>query len=381
MVNLKIALVTDTYFPRVNGVSTSTKIFSETFKKMGYEVHIYAPHYSDDEETSTTVHRFPSWYLWFDPEDRVARTSNPALIKSFIEEKFDIVHTQTPFTLGKAAITWGRQTQSKIIHTYHTLFTSYVEHYLWFIPKLVSIPWTRRYSRTYCNACDRIIAPSQAMKQELLSYHIEKPIDVVPTGIDVDKFEGKNPVRFRNKYGFNSSDRILLFMGRVAKEKNIDFLLKVFEGLNNKVTHLRLLIAGEGPDKKRLMNLVQKMKLEKKVFFVGYLRDEDWKDCYAAADIFIFASITETQGLVVTEAMMAGTPVVAVSAMGVKDVMQEERGGILVKLDVEDFTNAIFKLLTNTDLYEQKKSETIIEAQKWSSMEMAKKMIKIYESL
>ncbi len=381
---MKIALVTDTYFPRINGVSTSTQIFADEFTKLGHEVHIYGPAFPNhvDEGLPYKVHRFPSWYLFFDPEDRLPRpNADKKLIQQFIDSKFDIVHTQTPFSLGQPAVQWARQSGAKVVHTYHTLFAAYAEHYLWFLPKWLSVWYAKYASRTYCDSCDLIITPSSEMKNVLSSYNVAKPIEVIPTGIRLDRFVGKDEYRYREAQGYKKEDKVLLFMGRVAEEKNIDFLLEVFEELVPKVPNVRFLIAGEGAAKKRLEKMVEEKHLTSLVNFAGYLTKNDWRDCYAGADLFVFASVTETQGLVISEAMAGGTPVVAVGEMGVKDVMASGKGGIMTRLDKKEFYDAVYRMLTDEAFYKSKESETIAEAENWSSTAMAKRMIEAYERI
>ncbi len=376
--------MTDTYFPRINGVATSTQIFAEEFAKLGHEVHIYAPAFpnSIDDSENFKVYRFPSMYLFFDPEDRLGLPNkDKKLVQQFIDNKYDIVHTQTPFTIGGPAVKWARKSGAKVVHTYHTLFAAYTEHYLWFLPKALGIWYAESTSRRYCNSCDLLITPSTEMQNVLASYRVQKPIEVIPTGIRLERFIGKDGNRFRKMKGYQPEDKLLLFMGRVAEEKNIDFLLKVVDRLKNKVPHLKFLIAGEGAAKKRLEKMVDELQLQDVVHFAGYLSKEDWRDCYAGSDLFVFASVTETQGLVVTEAMAAGTPVVAVGEMGIKDVMASNKGGLVTKLDEDEFTDAVYRMMTDKALYEQKKSETLAEADKWSSTSMAKRMISAYEQL
>jgi glycosyltransferase involved in cell wall biosynthesis len=210
---------------------------------------------------------------------------------------------------------------------------------------------------------------------------VTKPVEVIPTGIPLESFIGRDPQRYRELKGFKPEDKVVLFMGRVAEEKNIDFLLKVVHRLKPEIPTLHFLIAGEGAAKKRLEKMVADLGMGSYVHFAGYLRREDWRDCYAGSDLFVFASITETQGLVVTEAMAAETPVVAVGEMGIKDVMASGKGGLVTKLDADEFTAAVKKMLTDKAFYAQKKSETLAEADKWSSTSMAKRMIEAYQKL
>ncbi len=381
---MKIALVTDTYFPRINGVSTSTQIFAEEFVKLGHEVHIYAPDYpnSIDENNHLKIYRFPSLYLFFDPEDRLGMPwTDKKLIRQFVENKYDIVHTQTPFTLGGPAVKWARKSGAKVVHTYHTLFAAYTEHYIWFLPKSFGVWYAKNASRRYCNSCDLLITPSTEMKNVLLSYNVTKPVEVIPTGIRLERFNGKDRERFRKMKGYKPEDQVVLFMGRVAEEKNIDFLMRVVHRLKPHIPNLQFLIAGEGAAKKHLEKMTVDLDMKDYVHFAGYLSKEDWRDCYTGSDLFVFASITETQGLVVTEAMAAETPVVAVGEMGIKDVMASGKGGLVTKLDENEFAEAVRRMLTDKAFYAQKKSETLTEAEKWSSTSMAKRMVEAYEKI
>jgi 1,2-diacylglycerol 3-alpha-glucosyltransferase len=378
---LKIALVTDTYYPRINGVSASTQIFAEEFTKLGHEVHVYAPAFpnADDANSPFKIYRFPSLYLFFDPEDRLGLpVRDKKLVQFFKAQKYDIVHTQTPFTLGGPAVKWARESGAKVVHTYHTLFAAYTEHYLWFIPKAWGIGYAKSASRRYCDSCDLIITPSTEMRSALQSYNVTAPIEVIPTGIRLERFKGRDTRRYRELKGYKPGDKLLLFMGRVAEEKNIDFLLNVINGLRPEIKTIQFLIAGEGPAKKRLEKMVVDLNMGECVHFAGYLSKEDWRDCYAGSDLFVFASITETQGLVVTEAMAAETPVVAVGEMGIKDVMASGKGGVMTKLDEVEFSAAVKRMLTDDAFYKEKKSETLAEADKWSSTSMAKRMIEAY---
>jgi glycosyltransferase involved in cell wall biosynthesis len=268
-----------------------------------------------------------------------------------------------------------------VVHTYHTLFAAYTEHYLWFLPKSLGVGYAKNASRRYCNSCDLLITPSTEMKKALLSYNVTKPVEVIPTGIRLERFQGKDPQRFRKLKGYKPEDQVVLFMGRVAEEKNIDFLMRVVHRLKPKVPTLQFLIAGEGAAKKHLEKMTVDMGMQDYVHFAGYLSKDDWRDCYAGSDLFVFASITETQGLVVTEAMAAETPVVAVSEMGIKDVMASGRGGLTTSLNEDEFTDAVLRMLTDKALYAQKKSETLAEADRWSSGSMARRMLEAYGKL
>jgi len=377
---MNIGIVTDTYRPRINGVVTSIDTFAYEFRKLGHSVYIFAPsfpHVPAEEH----VYRFPSLYLFFDPEDRLALPWSRKVTKKIPDLKLDILHTQTPFTLGIAALRWARQNHIPLVHTYHTLFTAYTAHYLKFIPKDLGVEWTKRLSRAYCDRCQLVITPSPQMKQALLSYGVHSPVEVNPTGINLERLQNADGKAFRKNFGIKDEEKMLLFMGRIGREKNVPFLFRMLKLVLKEIPAVRLVVAGEGPAKQELVRLCSEMGIQGHVLFIGYMNKEDWANCYAAADLFTFASVTETQGLVVTEAMAVGTPVVAVGEMGVADIMRGDKGGLLTRLDEAEFSRAVIQLLLDQSLYEKKVKEALNWAKEWSSEAMGKKLLGHYQAV
>jgi glycosyltransferase involved in cell wall biosynthesis len=378
---MKIALVTDTYLPRINGVSTAVTTLAHDLRALGCEVQICAPEFPDYIDDTPDVHRVPSWYLAMDPEDRLANPWHRQTAEYFASQKFDLVHTQTPFSLGMAALRWARQSGARVVHTYHTRFSSYTGSYLGLMPRSVSGRVVQVLSKRYCNACDLVVAPSTSIREELLTFQVQTRVEVIPTGIVTAKFRHTSPSTFRWSYGIEPADRCLLFVGRLAQEKNIDFLLQTLREIAQRDNRVKLLLAGDGPAKYHLRELAQELGISDRVQFLGYLRGSELADCYAAADLFVFSSMTETQGLVVLEALAAGTPVVAVGGTGVSDTLAAGRGGILTRPDVTEFAAAVESMLTDQRLYERKKSECLDEAEKWSSATTSRRMLEMYEAL
>ncbi len=373
-------MVTDTYRPRVNGVVTSLDTFAREFEQLGHRVTILAPDFPGAVPEANVL-RFPSHYLWFDPEDRLANPWLPAarrLARSLPGLGFDLLHTQTPFTLGCAAFAWGRQLKVPVVHTFHTLFTSYVEHYIRFVPRRLSIPLVVRASRSYCDRCRLVVTPSSQMREELRGYGVSAPVEVVPTGIKLERLAGADGAAFRAGHGVPAGAKMLLYMGRLGREKNVDFLLRVFKRLTAEFPAAVFVVAGEGPARPELEALAGSLGVADHVRFPGYLSGATWAGAYAAADLFVFASVTETQGLVVTEAQAVGTPVVAVGAMGVLDVLGDGRGGTLVPLDEEAFAAAARRYLADPAFHAAQRTEALAHAREWTSAAMARKMLGLY---
>lgn len=388
---MKILMVTDTYRPRVNGVVTSIDTFANEFRKLGHEAHVVAPefpahrktdHLADAEAMEKFVTRIKSHYLFFDPEDRLPNPYLPSarikIKQEILERKYDIIHTQTPFALGIEAIKWAKKMDCPIVQTYHTLFESYI-HYFRFMPRWMSLRLAKGISKWYSQKMDLNITPSTQMKDLLVQYGVTKPVEVNPTGIKMDKFKIFHGDDFRKKFNIPADTILFLFMGRIGHEKNIPFLFKMLKRVLAVKPNVKLIVAGKGPAEDEVHEAAKAEGVIDNVIFLGYFEPQDWVNCYAAADLFTFASITETQGLVVTEAMAVGTPVVAVGEMGVAEVMAGNKGGLLVKHDLDEFTAAVFKMLDDKQLYAEKKKEAFEYAQSWSAEAMAKKMLGLYQ--
>jgi glycosyltransferase involved in cell wall biosynthesis len=267
-----------------------------------------------------------------------------------------------------------------VVHTYHTLFETYVHHYVKSIPENLGRYLVHQGSRTFCNRHDHVITPSRAMAKVLRHYGVKVPISIIPTGINLVPFKKARGAHMRHQLGFSLRTPLLLNMGRVSGEKNIPFLLDVMEELRATPSKAKLVIAGEGPGLKSLKAECGRRNLNDRVLFVGYVTGQDWLDLLAAADLLLLASLTETQGLVLTEAMAAGTPCVAVGAMGVRDVMAQG-GGIAVPPRVGAFTQAVIRLLADKKLYQIKKAEARRVA-RWNSVERrTRELLAVYQTV
>ncbi len=374
---MRIAMFSDTYTPQINGVVTSINTFMHELRSQGHEVYIFGPQLSGVTENDFEF-RFQSAPYLFHSEQRLIYPYSRKL-KQFKDLEIDIIHSHTPFSMGWLALRLAKKHNIPLVHTYHTLFTEYV-HY---VPLGQGImQWvTKRISRNYCNSCQLVITPSQAMKKELESYGVRSPIEVIPTGIDVSmRAKGKAELA-RERYGIAPDVKILLYAGRLGKEKNVDFLLRAFRKVVKKDDKVMFVIAGDGPYRKNLEWLTRAFHLEDKVYFTGYLNKEDLASLYKASALFLFASVTETQGLVILEAMDIGTPVVAVNAMGVADAIGDDRGGLASPLDPHVFAEKVLTLLHDDVLYTKKITEARQIGENMCTKHMADKLITGYHRI
>jgi 1,2-diacylglycerol 3-alpha-glucosyltransferase len=378
---MRVLMVSDVYFPRVNGVSTSMQTFRRSIAANGVDVRLIVPSYGGepDEEGITRV---PGRPVPRDPEDRLmawGRLRTAALREA---THCDLIHIQTPFAAHYAGVAAARKLSKPVLATYHTLFEEYVQYYLPPFPRTWLSALARRLSRSQCNALDAVIVPSKALHARLASYGVSTPLHILPTGIVLKDFTVGDGTRFRVAHGIEPGRPVALFVGRVAFEKNIDFLLDVLVHARTMLPELLLLITGDGPAVPALKQRVASLHLGDSVRFLGYLeRTTALPDCYAAADVFVFSSRTETQGLVLLEAMAMGLPVVALSAMGTADILDPGHGCIAPQDEPRQFAEAILRILTQPELRRRLAQQAREYARQWSDDALAHRLACLYRSL
>ena len=380
---MNILFISDVFFPRVNGVSTSINTFATELRALGHQVTLIAPSYTDEDKQEEWIVRVPSHKIYFDPEDRLMNFGKLKALLPWIREKhFDVIHIHTPFTAHYVGIHFGKKLDIPVVETYHTFFEDYLHHYLPFIPQFISRKLARTISRRQCNAVDGIVSPSKPMLDVLKQYGIKTPAEVVATGLDDSSFAHVDGEHFRMSHDIPLAQPMLLFVGRVAHEKNIGFLLEMHVELIKKHPDALLVITGEGPAEESIKHSIDKLGISNKVRMIGYLdRSHELIACYKAADIFVFASKSETQGLVLLEAMAQGTAVVAIAELGTKSILIEGEGVLIAKDDINDFADKVSVLLSDAP-----KRQMIGEKgrqyakEKWGAGVLAKKVAKFYKS-
>lgn len=381
--SLRVLMLSDVFFPRINGVSTSIETFRTDLCREDIEVTLVAPHYPTPYPASHATLRVPSARLPFDPEDRLMHW--PALKRatdSFDASRFDLVHIQTPFAAHYAGVRAARRRGVPVIATYHTHFEEYVVHYLPLLPRPLLKAAARRLATHQCNGLDAIVVPSRAMHETLADYGVTAPLHILPTGIPVERFGGGDGARFRARHGIPPERPIALFVGRVAFEKNIGFLIEAMVPAVRLLPGLLLVVAGEGPALPALRRQAESLGMADHVRFVGYLdRAAELPDCYAAADAFAFASRTETQGLVLLEAMAAGLPVFALAVMGTRDILDPQRGSVVAPDDSAAFGNGLAALIGNRHRRDTLSAEARDHALEWAAPTRARQLAGLYRSL
>lgn len=380
---MKILFISDVYFPRINGVSTSIETFRRELRELGHTVHLIAPDYPGSSSDESDIMRVPSRQLPFDPEDRLMKFNwVMAHLEKLRTEHYDIIHIQTPFVAHYLGIKLSRLLDIPCIETYHTFFEEYLHHYIPFVPRAIMGAVARRFSRHQGNSLDGMVVPSRPMMEVLRRYGVTTHAEIIPTGLEPESFVPGNGDDFRRKYGIAPVRPMLLFVGRVAHEKNIGFLLRVADRIRKDIPEVLLLIAGAGPAREGLERETEKLGLSGHVMFIGYLdRHAELNDCYRSADIFVFSSKTETQGLVLLEAMAQSVPVVSIAEMGTLDVLREGCGVWIAEDELANFSGKAIEMLRDDYARIQLGEAGRIYAHEWSAVKLAERMLVFYKSV
>ncbi|MHB9103408.1 MAG: glycosyltransferase, partial [Sulfuricella sp.] len=318
-----------------------------------------------------------------DPEDRMIKTGHVLAMRDWLHQSdFDIVHIQTPFVAHYLGVRLARELGVPRVESYHTFFEEYLYYYVPFLPKQFMRFLARRLSSHQCNNLDGLVVPSSAMLEALRNYGIATYAEVIPTGLEPESFEPGDGAAFRLRHGIAAQRPVLLYVGRVAFEKNIGFLHKVLLRVRQDIPDVLLVVAGEGPALSGLRHEVDRLALSSNVLFVGYLdRRRELPDCYRAADVFVFSSHTETQGLVLLEAMAQGVPLVSLAEMGAKDVLKPGQGVLIAGNDIEDFSAKAVRLLRDREYASGLGAIGRDYAATWSAAALAQRLAGFYQAV
>ena len=292
---------------------------------------------------------------------------------------FDLVHIQTPFAAHRAGVDLARRRGVPVLETYHTYFEHYFEHYLPFLPAGFCRRIARRLTRKAARELDQMVVPSTAMRAALVEYGVATPLTVIPTGIRPGSLGVGDGARFRTRHGIAADRSVLVHVGRIGHEKNLNFLLRAFARVVRELPSALLVVAGLGPARAELQRVAVALGLDSQILWLGYLdRERELADCYRAGDAFVFTSKTETQGLVLLEAMALGIPVVALAEMGTRDLLLGRRAALVAEDDVDDFAANCLNLLRDPVLRSRLAAEGPLVAAEWSAARMADRLEALY---
>ena len=387
---MKIGIFTDAYNPTTSGVVTSINMVEKEMKKRGHEVYIFAPTKNVQPNNDQTLYMVRSIPLLIAKEYkfRIAAFYSREVAKQVKELGIDVVHTQDEFSLGIFGKIMSRKMNIPFIHTYHTMWEEYI-HYISPIKgnhnSLKKI--ARKLSRAFVRKADCVIAPSNKTASYLKNECAikNKPIYIVPTGIDVEPFKKENFTQeekdaLKESIGVSKDEKVILFLGRIADEKSIDVLIDQMPNVFEEYPKAKFVIVGYGPQEDQLKSQVKKLNLQDKVIFTGKIPWKDVPRYYNMADVFVNASLTETQGLTFIEAMASSLPVVCKYAPNLTEFITNEKNGIFIHNN-DEYKDAIIRVLKDEKLRNTLITNGLVTANSLSSDEFGEKLETIYSEM
>lgn len=375
---MKIALFSESYLPYLNGVSISIRILQEELMRRGYEVWVYAPRFRNHQDDSPWVRRFPAFYTPFEPDYPIGWYWAPRLWREWRQQRFDLVHTHTPFLVGMAGASWARRTSTPLVSTFHTLYEEYLHYVPGMIPRGLVRRVLRWHLRRYYERVDAIITPSEIGATVLRRYGVQKPI--TPIRNPVLPFPDLTKEQARAALGIPEDVWMLLYVGRMAPEKNVHLLLQAMPHVVRGCPKARLWLVGPGPSLEALQALADALNLHDYVYFTGPVPREQVSLYLLAADLFTFPSVTESQGLVLDEAQAAGLPCIVANGGGAPEAVDYGASGLIVEPTPEAFVEAILYLTRHAEAREQLRQAGLCKRETLSVPAVVDRVLQVYQS-
>lgn len=378
---MNILMMTNSYLPRVGGVANSVDAFTEQYRRKGHRTIIVAPDYEGKDKNEQDVIRLPS-LQHCSGIDYSLMLPIPGFLEAKLSDfKPDIIHSHHPFFIGSTAQRFSVRLQTPLVFTHHTRYELYT-HYTPIKP-LNMKNFIISLSRGYENLCDAVIAPSESIKQILLKRGVSAPVEVIPTGVDFEKFRNGSGSDFRQKFDIPADVFLSGYIGRITEEKNLTFLSRAVAPFLREQPDTQFLFAGKGPVSEKLKEYFRNRDLQDRVHFTGSLTGQDLVNAYHSLDAFVFTSKSETQGMVLTEAMAASTPVISLDATGTREVVQDGKNGYLIQREnTKEFADALNRL-KNLETQERNalRAEARRTAEDYSILNCTENMLRLYERL
>ncbi len=384
---MHIAIFTNNYLPNPYGVSGSVESFRKELERAGHTVYVLAPSFNGYLDENKYVFRYPSIDFKFKNVRFPIAIPYSHQISRLLEKlEIDVIHSQHPSLLGWQAKRWAKKKNVPLIFTWHTLYDQYA-HFVPLIPSAWAAWWAIGNAKKYANNSDCVIVPTPSVREIISNWGVfSKKIVAIPTGVDESIFSDGDRGSQRKKLGIAEDEIVLLLVSRLTAEKNVTFLAEVVakilsQSIRSDAGKVKFIFAGGGDKLEVMKQIFSQAGVAEKVSYLGIINEEKRKDIYAAADIFVYASKSETQGMVISEAMYCGLPVVAVVASGVKDLVINQVTGLLVKEDEKAFTEGIKRLVDDESL-RKKFSENArkISRQWYTSKVCTQKLLKVYQA-
>ena len=374
---MRIGMMADTYKPYVSGITNYIDLNKRHMERAGHDVFVFAFGDLDYHDGETRVIRSPGlplqdtgFYLSF----RYSREAKRLL------QTMDVIHVHHPFLSGRLALRYARPLQIPVIFTNHTRYDLYAQAYLPMMPEEISEGLLKAYMPSFCDAVDLVISPSAGMEKILRQLGVESRIEVVPNGVELGRYLSAQPLS-RTDFGFAAEDILFIYVGRLGPEKNLDFLLRAFNGVAQAFEHVRLLILGDGPAREEIEALASELGLSACVRFEGMVPYDKLPGYLAMCDAFVTASVTEVHPLSVIEAMASGLPVLGIQSPGVGDTIADGVTGFLTNEDAVAFAVKMTRLVTEHEMRKRMGVTAREESTNYAIERTMRIMLRYYERL
>lgn len=388
---MRVGIFTNNYLPNPYGVSGSIESFRKQFEKQGHSVFIFSPNYKNYKDTNSNIFRYPSLDIQYKIKFPLVIPYSRKIDKVINNLNLDIIHSQHPNLLGTVAKKWAKKKNIPLVFTWHTLYDQYA-HFIPLIPNKLVSKYIIHKAVKYANESDFVITPTNSVKEIIKNWGvINKNIEAIPTGVEEKFYQNPDKNKIRNKFNIKDDEILLLLVSRLTQEKNIEFLfnsiIKILKAdcplvSGQSANKVKFLISGDGYLLPKLKNIAKENNLSDRIIFEGIVSKEELKNYYSTADIFVYASKSETQGMIVSEAMYCGLPIVAVNAPGICDLVQNNINGFLTSENEKELSGTVEKLIKDTDLRNKfGEASQKIARENFTDAISASKMLEIYNKL
>jgi 1,2-diacylglycerol 3-alpha-glucosyltransferase len=383
---MRIGIFTETYTPYISGLVTSEVMLKKALEKEGHEVYVVTANLEsfkyeyNEEERVLKIPGVPTGIY----DSRLTSIYPIQAVNKIRSWKLDVIHSQTEFAIGTFARLLAKQYNIPLVHTYHTMYEDYIHYITKGYFQKSSKKLVEYFTKFYCDttATELIVPTNKTYKLFKEKYKFEKNIHIIPTGIEVERFYSENVNQkdiqeLRKTLKLNKKDFVILFVGRLAEEKNVEFLIESEKVLHNKYKNIKLIIVGDGPDKEKYEELAKKLDLAENIIFTGKASWDDMPYYYHISDVFATASKTETQGLTIIEAMASNVVPVCMKDEAFQSMVTEELNGLFFETK-EEYEKQIIRLYENKDELKRFDKQARIQAEHYSSKNYAERVLEVY---
>jgi len=376
--SVRIGLLVDVYKPFMSGVTNFVSQHKQALEALGHKVFVFTLGHLDYEDDELHVYRSPAipltetGYQFGFAYSRLARRKVRTM---------DVLHAQHPFISGSLAMTYGKRYGIPVIFTNHTRYDKVALHYVPVLPGGVSETLLEAYLPWFANQCQAVTAPTQAIRRLLRDYGVTVRIPVIRNGVELSPFRAPARLRTRAELGVPEGAKVSIYVGRIAPEKNLSFLLRAFARVRRELPDAHLLVVGYGPEERHLHDLADELGVAGFIVFTGRVPYEQVPDYLALADVFVTASVIEVQPLSIIEGLAAGLPAVAIASDAVADTLMDGGNSLLAAYNGQDFAVRWVRLLSDDDLRARLSVNARVSSQQYDIHHTAARMTALYEEV